>query len=834
MRVERDYTHDMRKYPIIAVLAVLFGLSASPVHAFDWIGKIELDAEGLKSPSVSKRRNAATRLAQYDISLVKSYLLTALRDTDPKVRETAARSLAEHKVEAAVPTIISWLNAMTSDEQQLAAELLGKIGSTRAVPALVRSLSALDFKVRLSVVTALGTIGSKSVVVPLVGRLDDAKSEVREEAVKQLRAIGDRRAVIPLVNSFGDSSIKVRVAAIEAVGHLGTTSPVPALLRLLREPLDKIKTAAVRSLGNLHAVEATEPLISALGRGAYALRAEVAYALGKIAKHAKPNARQARINALRALVGATANSAMRKAAAEALRNAGKVAVPVLIDHLEGKLPGDPKTAVALLRDIGDPRATKALITELDRGRIERDVLLDALSKSGDKRALVPILGLLSSKDSAVRLKAMTALRPLLMGSAHDARAADVLVGMLNDKSVKVRRLAAEYLGLMRSKSAVPRLVQLAGKQQKLAMRRAAVRALGEIADARATKLMLELLNSGPRQLMRPAGNALIYIGGRGAVSKLMAIANNKTASGRYHAVRALGGVLRDKPDTAARQLLEGLAKGDSDKLSLAAIAALGAMRAGDSQSVLIALARSHSAPRRQAAITALGNFKRNNDVVGALMQALQASDDRISGAAAWALGKLGANDALEQLVRVTRRRGWVTSINASAAVAYFAGANHTDQLLALLHHRIRLVRANAAAGLGRLRAKRARKTLLHLLKTDSSWLVRLAAARALSRIGGADKALQHAAKHDPRKRVRKAAGALLKQPFTAPKRTDWRNFVFVDPYNPNTVVRNQPYFVAAADGIVTAFYTSRTGEAVEERFPPGNYTIAPKSRARLY
>ena len=823
----------MRKHAFIAVVAVVLGLAVPAAHAFDWIGKIALDAEGLKSPDVTKRRTAATRLAQYDISLVKGYLLSALRDNDAKVRETAARALAEHKVKVAVPIIITWLNAITSDEQQLAAELLGKIGSVKAVPALIRSLSALDFKVRLSVVTALGTIGSKSVVVPLVGRLDDDKSEVREEAVKQLQAIGDRRAVIPLVNAFGDSSVKVRIAAIEAVGHLGVTSPVPALLRLLREPLDKIKQAAVRSLGNLHAIEAVEPLISALGRGSYGLRAEVAYALGKIAKHARPNAAHSRTNALRALVKATANSGMRKAAAEALRNAGRVAVPVIIDHLEGKLPGDPKTAVALLRDIGDPRATKALITELDRGRIERDVLLDALSKSGDKRALVPILGLLSSKDSAVRLKAMRALRPLLMGSAHDARAADVLVGMLKDKSVQVRILAAEYLGLMRSKAAVPQLIGLASAKQKLSMRRAAVAALGEVADPRDTNLLLNVLASGPRQLWRPAANALIYIGAKSSVAKLMAIAANEHAAGRFHAVRALGGVLRDKPNETVRVLLEKLASDGGTNLSLAAIAALGAMRAPDSRAMLLALARSHSPSRRRAAITALGNFS-DADAVPVLMRALQTSDDRVSGAAAWALGKRKASAALDQLFRITRRRGWVTAINASAAVAYFAGADHTDQLLGLLHHRIRLVRANAAAALGRLHAQRARKTLSRLLEHDGSWLVRLAAARALSQLGGAKAVLKKAAEHDQHKRVREAIGKLLKHPFSPPRRSDWRNFVFVDPHNPNSVVRNQPYFIAAADGIVTAFYTDERGEAAEERFPPGHYEITPKSRVRLY
>jgi len=826
----------MGKHLGVAIAIIAIMSLSTPANGFDWIGKIELDAQGLKTDDANKRRAAATRLAQYDIGLVSKYLLSALRDQDKRVRVIAGRTLAENKVEAAVPTIIYWLNSFESSEQQLGAELLGKIGSAKAVPALIRSLSALDFKVRLNVVIALGNIATRAVIVPLVGRLDDDKSEVREETVRQLKRLKDRRAVIPLVNAFGDSSIKVRAAAVEAVGHLGDPAPIPALMRLLREPLDQIKKAAVASLGNLRAVEATEALISALDRGNYALRAEVAFALGKIAKHAPANAASRRKDALVALMRATANASMRKAAREALRNAGTVAVPILIAQLEGKLAGDPNTAVTLLRDIRDPRATTALIAELDRGRIQRRVVLDALSKSGDKRALVPILGLLSNNDSAVRLKAMRALRPLLMGSAHDARAADVLVSMLDDKGADVRMLAAEYLGLMRSKRAVSRLLTLAGDKETLAMRRTSVVALGEIADARAMKLLLHVLRKGPRSLQRPASSALIYIGAKASVAPLMAIAANPRARARYDAVRAIGGVLRDRPHDGARKLLEKLSTDGSTRLNIAAISALGAMRAPASTTTLIRLARSHSTDQRRAAITALGNFS-DKSSVPALLYALQASDDRVSGAAAWSLGKLKASDALEQLFRATRRRGWVTSINASAALAYFAKAKHTDRLLALLHHRIRLVRANAVAALGRLKAVKARKSLLRLLAKDSSWLVRLAAARSLSQLGKSKKsnaALALAAKKDRRRQVRKAAKRLLKQPFSAPRRNDWRNFRFVDPNNPNTVVRNQPYFIAPSDGIITALYTNRLGEAVEERFPPGKYEAATKSRLRLY
>src|SRR6185295_7780824 len=81
----------------------------------------------------------------------------------------------------------------------------------------------------------------------------------------------------------------------------------------------------------------------------------------------------------------------RQNAREALRVAGKAAVPALVAHLQGRLAGDPATA--------------------------------------DPNALVPVLRALASKDPAIRLAAMNALRPLI---GADARAADVLIEHLSD------------------------------------------------------------------------------------------------------------------------------------------------------------------------------------------------------------------------------------------------------------------------------------------------------------------------------------------------------------------------------------------------------------------
>jgi len=837
----RVYTHSMlrRRLLVLAILASV--LRPAPATAFDWIGKIELDAQGLKDPDPGKRRSAVLNLGEYDIRIVKPYLMQALRDPNLQVRNEAGRILGEHKIAEAAPVVIAWLNEPDRKTKEIAADILANIGTPEAVAALIRTLGDLDDQVRRRAVLALGKIGTPAVVVPLIGRLEDDKYEVRLAAIEALEAIGDRRAMIPLVGAFSDTHVGVRTAAVRAVGSLGDRAAVPALLRLLDDQVEAIKIAAVTSLGNLAAAEATDTLIDNLQRGSDQFRSKVAYALGQIAKAPSTPADVAD-GAIRALVKELANDRRRSAAREALRNAGAVAVPALVAHLEGRIEGDPSSAVEILRDIHDPRATPALISELDRGRIGRGLILEALSASNDERALMPILGLLSDQDASVRMQAMQALEPLLAafkGRSHQA--ADVIVALLEDPNFELRVLAAEYLGLLRYRGAVPELLSLADVGQKVRLRAAAIAALGEIGegvkDPRVAKLLIDILRNGPSALQPAAADALIYIRDRASVPELLALAGDRSLPARHLVVRVLGGVLRDRPNPEARKVLRSLATDDKLPVSLAAIAAMGAMRDRDSAALLREIASALDQHRRRAAIEALGNIA-DPKAIHTLLRALRSSDDRISGAAAWALASYAGADTFEALLRAARGRGWATAINASAALALTAPADRAAKLLPLLHHRIRFVRVNAASALGRLGAKAAARPLLLMLADDTSWMARAAAARALSRIAsleGSEEvkgALSESTKNDPNDKVRAAAKAALEGSFAPPPRTDWRAYYFVDPSQGDSPVRQEPYFVSGSDGLVTALYTDARGEATIERFPPGpSITPRPEPKA---
>jgi HEAT repeat protein len=826
----------LRAALLAAPLVALLPPAAAPARAgFDWIGKIELDAEGLRSGDPRTRLIAITALASYDIEITRPHLLKALADDEDSVRQEAARVLGRQRVDEAVPYLISWHDDPDAKTKQVAADALADIATEEAIDALVRSLGDSDPLVRLRATSALGRVATPAVVIPLISRLEDDKPEVRRAAIEQLQEIRDPRAVIPIVGAFGDGSLDVRKAAITAIGKLGDTAAVPALLRQLKESQEDLRALAVASLGNLGAADATDLLIGELESGSDVYRAKVAYALGQIGKRDDSGA--AGDKALRALVEALSTPSLSTAAREALRAAGERAVAPLVAHLEGKIDGDPASAVALLRDIADADATPALVIELERGRVPTSLVLEALGAAGDSRALVPVLGLLDDDDDAVRLEAMMALRPLLAG---DPRGADVLIERLSDVELEIRVLAAEYLGLMRSTRAVPKLVGLATPGNKPRLRAASIDALGEIGDARAIDVLLDLLEEGPAELQGRAANALIYIADQGSVKRLLALAEDERTASRHQVVRALGGVLRGTKNATARALLTRAASRGTLSVSLAAIGALAAMRDTEAVPTLVELATASNPDRRRAALTALGDL-RDARGLPALRDALDAGDDRVAGDAAWALAKFGDADSLDLLVRAARKGGWATAINATAALALHATAKQEDELLKLIHHKSRFVQINAAWGLGRLGAADAKKPLEEILLRSTSIEVRKAAARALGQItraggseSGASAALDLAARSDRDDAVREAAAAALHGDTGVVPRDDWRNFYFVDPGSDDAPVRQEPYFVIAADGIVDALYTDARGESAEEWFPSGEYLIAPKTQESAY
>jgi HEAT repeat protein len=851
----------------LALGLALLGGAAPAAAAFDWAGLVALEAEGLQSDDPKKRLEAVALLADSDIHLAQPYLMKALTDPDQGVQHQAAKALGAGGAVAAIPVLVGWLNDVDPKTKAVAADALGDIGGADAAQALIRSLGDGDATVRQRAVRALGKIGARGdtgIVVSLIPRLEDDKSEVRRETIEQLEQLGDRRAVIPLVAKFGDTNRDVRKTAVRAIGRLGDRAAVPALIRLMSDPDEEVRSASVRALGLLGATDALEALTGQLGTGSDTFRTAIATSLGQIA--AAPGAGKAGEDAMRRLVELLALPNQRRAAIDGLRVAGKAATPALVAHLAGRLRGDPTTAVALLGDAADERATSVLAAELERGRVAVPLVLKALGATADPAALVPVLSVLSNKDASIRVAAMEALRPLL---GRDARAGDVLIEHLSDDDLEVRVLSAEYLGILQFAPATAKLSALAGPGNPTRLRHAAIDALGEIGQtspsSAATQALLGVLREGPTDLHRAAATALSYVADPSVVPLLVSLAQADRGPTRHEVVRALGATLRERPDPSARELLRTLVDDANVRVAVAAIGGLAAGQDASDAPLLRKLVERAASDRRRAAAWALGEL-RDAGAIPVLADALAVKDDRLVGDAAWALGEIAAAAPAEPRIKpivdrwlyLARGAGWAASINATAGLGRLLWATPRDARPALLagtragtlhqlaFHRSRLVRINAAFALSSLTGDdAAARTLGKLLAGDPSPRARAAAAAGLAHVrAGASKAtaaridglFDAAARDEADRNVLAAIAAARAAAPARLARDQWRTFQVLDRTADDAPVRQEPYFVHGPDGIVWATYTDARGEIHAERVPAGTDRehVFPASREADY
>lgn len=802
-----------------ALAASVAPAAADNPWGFAWKGRIDAEGAAILDPDADpiEQRNAVAALRSYDPSLTQDLILHALRDDDDEVRLEAARVAAQGRMTAAVDELVEWLSDPDKVVRRVAADALGSIAAPAGTKALIRTLGDLDGDVRMGAVLALGKLGQRgdpTVVVPLISRVTDDKTEVRRAAIEALKAIGDRRAVVAMVSAFSDPNLEVRKAAVGGVGKLGDRAAIPALIRLLGDPQPELRNLAIASLGDLGAADAVDDLVALLTRGGDA-SASAAYALGQIAAAGD---RDATPIAVRALVAALVDPAGRPAVLEALRKAGPAAVPALVDHLEGRLAGDPGSAVDLLADFGDARATGALIAELDRGRMGVARVVAALARTGDPRALVPVLGLIGSPDPQIRIAAMAATGPLL---GSDLRAADALIERLGDDEEEVRVMAAGYLAQVGARAAVPALIGLTGAPRSARLRHAALDALGAIGDPAAGPALIAALADPDPILARAAADALAYLGDPATARALAGAARHDDAT-RPYAIRAWGAALRDRPDPAARKTLEELATLASPASALAAIGALAAMGDRAARPTLATLVAGASPERQRAAAWAIGELADGQPlpapVATALVDALGAKDDRVASAAAWALGQNPTPAADAPLRRLALHGSWASAINATAALARAGGPDALPDLIVLTAHRSPLVRGNAAWALGeRALTDESAAALVHLVADDPSAWVRAAAIRALGagRARPAVAAALTAAADDRSPLVRAAAASTT----PAPPRDQWRVFDVVEP-DDDRPVREEPYFLLlGAAGPAYATFTDRRGVIAAEHVP---------------
>jgi HEAT repeat protein len=767
------------------------------------------------------RRKAAQQLSDLPQGAAKQLILRAMDDPDQGVRVAASHAAREFRLTEAAERAVSWLSDPERDVRVAAAELLYEAPLARAVLPLGRLLADPDATVRGAAAAALGVSRSPDAALPLLGHLDDLAPPVRQAVVSALAELGDRRAVVPLIGKVQDPRPDVRQRVARALGGFGDTRATSALVLSLRDEDEAVRIAAVEALGQLRDATATLPVVTLMRDDhRQTVQSAALAALGRIGTD----------EALAAIVEQLGRDPVQVANARAaLVRAGPQAVAALVACLEGQPDAARANACATtLGDLGDRRGTRSLISAVERGVAAPSAALGALARIGDPEALSIALEHLNHRQYEVRVAAIAAASVLLDEGRADGRAVEPIARALAaPKLTKEERIGlVQLLGKTRSSRAAQQLVALATDADDVALRVAAIDALGNVRAEAHEVVLLEALQDEEATVRLAAALALRRTASPRSARALLDALSRRAEQDREALVLALAGSLSR---TADRGIVERVARvtaasrfGERDAL----IEALGHAPGELGSAPLVRLGERSSAWSDRAKVAeALASHA---EAAPAVRRLVRDHDARVRAAATWSLGDVGTADDLRLLGELQRDADVTVAANAAGAVARVAtrvrSARAGALLCSALADKRSFVRASALRGLRLLSARCASGVELKLLHDDSelvrasaATLLRAAPARHADQLQVEANALERCATQDLSGRVAAACG----EPAPRLPRTVAPVLVFVVPSGESEPVPNAPFTLLRADGLLRFGTTDRRGAAFEHAAPRG-------------
>ncbi len=379
------------------------------------------------------------------------------------------------------------------------------------------------------------------------------------------------------------------------------------------------------------------------------------------------------------------------------------------------------------------RAATALLGHLDDSEPRvRVAVADALAKLGDARAALPLVSKLQDSEPEVRVAVARAL-----GVLADPRATSALVVALGDRDSAVVAQVAQALGWIGEPSVEPSLWALVTPSSPAVVRRAAVRALGQLEGHQSVARLVQLLAeptvaSAAEQAIRQVGLA--------AEPVLVECVGAQLGSANATCARLLAEL---RGAAAAPTILDALRRGSIDAASGAL--ALGITGSPDAVVVALELLGHPDAPVRSTAL-------------GALIELLETG-----GPDARAAGPLLELHARSRLPPTEEAR-------VLTALGLTEAPESAELLARLARGSDRTVRLAALAALGGVPEGEGEKALLAALE-DPSAEVRRTAALSLRTSGGAASARELVQRFATRDGQDRAAVALaLRGPLS--KTTD--------------------------------------------------------------
>jgi HEAT repeat protein len=180
-------------------------------------------------------------------------------------------------------------------------------------------------------------------------------------------------------------------------------------------------------------------------------------------------------------------------------------VKFLVEALKDESEYTRRSAVEVLNEIGSPDSVKDLLSAIkDDDWWVRARAGDALAEIGGPKVVNSVLELIKDKDEDIRRTAIE-----ILNATKDENAVDTLIKATDDDDWWVRERAVDALAQIGSKKALPKLLDMLGKNAKTDT--VVVRAIGKLGDADVISKILPMLNRPEREIQVEAIKAISHL-----------------------------------------------------------------------------------------------------------------------------------------------------------------------------------------------------------------------------------------------------------------------------------------------------------------------------------
>jgi len=560
-------------------------------------------------------------------------LINCLTSRNYNIRKSALGALKKNADGSAAGLLLESLRTKTYESSTEAEELLLHIAGYSEFEILKTALA--EEKLCRYAARAIGNTGNKNAVALLIPLLEDKSSLLRSAAAYSLGNLGDNSAVEPLLKLLKDESGFVSDAAIIALGKIGNPKANTELISLLKSystKEDKI-ILITSALGNTGGKDALEALMDTYAKydeksrskfltnktEIYRVITSIKKALDKLIGNAEPEFKakyavmkqdgkmieSLGVASVMPLLELYKNNSTEKFAGEMLnkileshffQNENEEEKKSFLDKLlpvllkiinDNSLSKSHNKARSMIDIIGAPAVPLFIsFLKFEEYRYTSKI---ALGKIGEP-AVEPLISALKDNNPEVRSSAVSAL-----GTIRSKLSVEPVINLLSDTENKVVEEAVIALGRIKDERGVEPLVSVAENSNDLHVRKAALKALGDMGDKRGTDILIMLL--GNDYLRNSAASALGDMGDERTVEPLLLLLNHNDEETRKLAAEALG-KLKDKK--AVKPLCDLLKDPDS-YVRETAVKALGNMGSSEAVDYLIeALSDTEEAIQKSA------------------------------------------------------------------------------------------------------------------------------------------------------------------------------------------------------------------------------------------